>query len=352
MRMLICSQEGCKMKATARCRCKDPELLFCADHLGNHLINSPGKHDYEKLFDDPYLQTKNDVLSYIQNELQSLENLKINITKEVYTEMCKIKSSLDVYIGKIDEKIVSFWRNLDEIMWALENSNDSTNLEYLKLPSSEAIAYFKENNKNLIEDSTSESIISEIFKNLGWFRLSEFQEMSSKIKDLDEELLSVKQSCDEKINQNEYEHTKIIESYEMTNTNLKKIYDELYKEKRELELRYNQLIEDHQNCQSQPKRSSIPEPVRLIPSIPGIPQINFFKQSSIESSKVSTVDGRGYTCSLCMGKFRANEIHKNDCGCLNCGNCPFPDFEKIKGMHNRRCRVCNKKKVLFTGSWT
>ncbi|CAG9330636.1 unnamed protein product [Blepharisma stoltei] len=213
MRTLICTFGGCQAKAIAKCSCKNPELLLCAGHLGVHVI-SPGKHSFENLPDDPYLQTKNDVLLYMQNEIQKLEDLKRNLSLEAYSAIIKLKSNLENYNDKIDLEIRRIVENMSEIMNTLESSNKNPSLDYLKLSSSEAIDYIQKNNQISILHTPYETIIPEIYKNLGWEKISEIQEISKKNKDLEIELLEVKTSMNQLFQKNIKETEELKQSYE------------------------------------------------------------------------------------------------------------------------------------------
>ncbi|CAG9332955.1 unnamed protein product [Blepharisma stoltei] len=265
MSEFLCSFEGCQGNVEAKCLCITPALMFCAEHLGKHLASSQGNHNFEKLFYDPYRQAKIDVLLYLKSKVEDLNNLKKSVIREVLSGICMLNNNLQEYIGKINKEIAAFKDDISQTIQSLENNIITTTLEYLKLPSTEAVDYAKANLKSEFLNIKCEEIISEIYKKNGWAKLIKLEESLKKNKTIELKLLDTKESMDnllqktlkeyEELKQlygeaknQEFEQTKKIESYEIANKKSQRTYDELYKEKENLSLRFNMYIQNARPC--------------------------------------------------------------------------------------------------------
>ncbi|CAG9330640.1 unnamed protein product [Blepharisma stoltei] len=173
-----CSSKGCNINATSWCRCKNQYLHFCDEHLGNHIINSPGSHNFRKLLDGSNIQTNSDFLLYMQYKMQLLRDLKEKLVNEVYTEICKLENSLMIFIEKIDQEIASFEFKFNETTQEFQSCYWYKNDDYFNQLPYEAAEFIKENQKTSISEASYETIISEIYKELGCVKNTGFPEIS------------------------------------------------------------------------------------------------------------------------------------------------------------------------------
>ncbi|CAG9330638.1 unnamed protein product [Blepharisma stoltei] len=175
-----CSSNWCNKNATAWCRCKNQYLHFCAEDLENHIINSPGNHNFQKLLDGSNIQTNSDFLLYMQYKMQLLRDLKEKLVNKIYAEICKLENSLMTFIEKIDQEIASFALKFSQTTQELESCYWYKNDDYFNQLPDEVFEFIKENQKTSISEASCETIISEIYKELGWVKNAGFQEISSK----------------------------------------------------------------------------------------------------------------------------------------------------------------------------
>ncbi|CAG9332956.1 unnamed protein product [Blepharisma stoltei] len=335
MSYFLCSFEGCQGNVEAKCLCKTPALMLCAEHFGKHLVNSKGNHNFEKLFYDPYRQAKIDVLLYMKSKVEDLNNLIESVIREAFSEICMLNNNLQENIGKIYKEISAFEDYMNKIMQSLENNMITTNLEYLKLPSIEAVDYAKANLQSEFLNIKCEEIISEIYKKNGWAKLAELEESLDKNKTIELELLDTKKSMYILLQESHQEYQELKQLYEESKNqefllqNSLKEYEELiqiYEEAKNQEIENKKKIESYE--------------------IANIVLQNAYDELSKENEDLGLrcnkfLENYGMACAKCKRKFDIKEMSAKWCGCRFCRDCKY-----INNMHENICQFCHKNKKM------
>ncbi|CAG9330637.1 unnamed protein product [Blepharisma stoltei] len=158
-----------------------------------------------------------DFLLYMQNEIQNLRHLKENLIKEVYAEMCRLENSLATYVDKIDEEIAKFSSKINEAMEALENNEESINSDYSMLSTND-LEFIRASQITLNSKTPYKTIISEVYRNIGWVKLSEFQEIFKEKLILEVKLLDINTIMSQYTPKNIKENEELKQSYEALKT--------------------------------------------------------------------------------------------------------------------------------------
>ncbi|CAG9330632.1 unnamed protein product [Blepharisma stoltei] len=338
----MCSIENCPKKANIKCLCEN--IMFCETHIDAHLLYSTGVHNCVKLFNFPLQATKVASISHLNNSIASLRSLRSRLTQKLSQDMIAIQSFLGNYLSKIDYEIIKTKKELLKIMNTdqIPRTDELHEMEFLLLPSDEAIDYLNSKNAGSIKSMSHTEILEKIYKiqkNFEWRETSEMKLLAEKNKNLKKENkeLNVKnQELIQKIRRLKQEH----ESFQEESSLQFLVFED---EKENTRCQLNTKIEQlkAENCKLSIEYNNINASYKIL--------YGKYGKSMKKSHSLVKPGNMKHIYQCCICQVIVNDdlaLKKNECGCISCQNCMLPEYEEIFSIFKKKksCRKCGKVK--------
>ncbi|CAG9327105.1 unnamed protein product [Blepharisma stoltei] len=275
-----CCIEECQCQADIKCSCM---IYLCENHRNAHLGGKT--HHFLNLQTIVNAQTQREAINYLQREIEKLRFLKGNLVNEVYKNIMKIESKLEIFCSKIDndiEEIAKYTKQILEID-QFSHYDENSEFKWLNGNSDEGVSLLEKKFRDRLRADQVDNLVYDIFY---------------------KEVLDIEKA----------KNLIVISGLEEKSLSLETEIVDLRKHYEILQLQFKELTEKYEN----------------------------------EKEFTHTHGGPSVRCCLCRRFFYDDQLVIHDCGCVSCKNCKLPENRKIEDFDQNEqkvfCWVCGKFK--------